>query len=50
MRPADVQHAVDDDRRGLELAGDAGLERPLRGELAGVGGVICVNGLCRRPV
>ena len=32
-RAGDVQRAVDDDRRRLELVGDAGLKRPLRGEL-----------------
>ena len=31
LRAGDVEHAVDDDRRRFELAGDAGLKRPLRG-------------------
>ena len=37
VRPGDVHHAVEDDRRRLELAELRGLERPLRRQLADVG-------------
>ena len=49
-RAGDVEHAVDHERRRLELVDDAGLKRPLRGQLIDVRGVICVSGLNRWPV
>jgi hypothetical protein len=46
VEPGDVQHAVDDHRRRLEAAERAGLERPLRRELADV----LRRDLCERTV